>query len=66
MCASLIRSGAVSLNQNVEDEKFPLFISAQNGHFELNKWMIQKGADETKCLEPLYPAHPLSVKFYTF
>ena len=52
MCTNLVRSGA-TLNQNVEDEKLPLFISAKNGHYELSQWMIQEGADDRKCLDPL-------------
>ena len=53
MCANMVSSGAVTLNQNVVQEKLPLFISAQNSHFELSQWMIQNGADDEKCLNPL-------------
>ena len=53
MCTNLVRSGAVTLNQDVEDEELPLFISAKNGHYELSQWMIQEGADDRKCLDPL-------------
>ena len=53
MCANLVSSGAVTLNQNVADEKLPLFLSAANGHNDLCQWMIQIGADDAKCLDPL-------------
>ena len=52
MCTKLVRSGA-ALNQNIDDERHPLFISAKNGHYELSQWMIQEGADDRSCLDPL-------------
>ena len=53
MCTNLLMSGAATLNPIIEDEKLPLFISAKSGHYELSQWMIGKGADDRKCLDPL-------------